>query len=190
MSGEEPVLNILTSTSLEAKVPAQLDTAQLLLAIIPGSVAKPFYQYDPQVVKVTACTPTAGRQIGAPVTIVSVAGLTEILAFPGLVLTTIKCRFGGLAMVQAEIAGLQSGLIKCLPSSTSSTGTVPVSATFNNGDQWLASTCNFTYLAGFKIQFGTQLDMPLSESQGVRHLFGAEITKYFSSTRYLTTVTA
>lgn len=64
VSGVEYATTLLAATSVKFRLLAQPGVVQLLVMVAGGGNAMPFFQYDPDLVSVTGCLPTAGKQVG------------------------------------------------------------------------------------------------------------------------------
>ena len=135
-----------------------------------GSNAFPFFQYDETVVKVTRVSPSRGKTVGGEegggLVKVTVTALEDILAVPGLSMKEVRCRFGPSLEVQAEESGLRNKAaptVECMPPKSAQSGPVNVTVSFNNGQQWLQTAAQYTYVQSYKISFVSQLNVPLNQ---------------------------
>ena len=106
-------------------------SSQVTLMAEYGSSTATVFQYNPLLLRVTKCFPVLGKIVGGqggggPVTVI-VSSLSEMLALPDMDHTQIRCRFGPLYVVEADIDRLLNGTILCLPPASSLAGPVTVS---------------------------------------------------------------
>lgn len=133
--------------------------------VVGGSNALPFYQYNPEVVRVTGCSPDSGKQVGGVegggLVTVNVSQLSSILAVPNLVKSAFLCRFGNLTQaLQVDEGGLLVGSIQCMPP-PSAVGRTLLSVSFNGGEHWLDSETYYEYLPIYRVHFITRLETPI-----------------------------
>ena len=168
---------VLSPTSLKINIEPRPRSGQVMVSIVGGSNMRGFYHYDPNVVRVTSCSPNSGEQIGGlEVVNVAVSALDQILTVPGLDYGEIKCRFGESLEVTVDDATLrQSRFIACMPPESPAVGDVELSVSFNGGQHWLKSDTIYSYKPVYQIVVEIRLDFPFDDWPTRRAQYEADI---------------
>ena len=120
------------------------------VGIQKGRNVLPFYQYEPEAVFVSNCTPVIGRLVGGiaggGAVTVAIERQRHILSLPSFDKSQIRCKFGSETQTSgADSSALLGGVIQCLPPPSSFAGTILVTVSLNGNEQWLNSNASYTY---------------------------------------------